>query len=126
MSTEAGDYERFVAFLEQSEQMVHRLRDWDPGDTIYGVTEVSGLGRSGKTFTDNEFGRDGKAVAEGYFEQAPVLGADEVYLWRAAIDTVRTDPRNPNDPGEPPLKFARLSNAEVLDYKETQGESTNE
>jgi hypothetical protein len=106
-----------IQSLEQGEQMVHRLRNWAVGDTVYGVTSFnlkSEYGAaSGKTFTSKE-------PAEQYFENEPLFGDPEqfdIILFTATIRRVRTDPRNPRDPGEPPLKFAHFEDVEILDRK---------
>lgn len=120
-----GPASQFENRLTTGLQMVARLRDWESGDTVYGVTTARPAshrpdydGESGKTFTEDEYGKSGEEMARERFEDPPLLADDaDVFLWRATIESVQTEPQNPHDPGEPPLKHARLREAEVLDFK---------
>jgi len=105
------------------ERMVHRLRDWEGGDTLYGAASVDlnqgGRSVSGKTYREGgEYGEDAEAKARGKYE-TPLLarGANVAVLYRATVRDPETEPRNPMDPGEPPLKFATLTEVEVLNYR---------
>lgn len=115
----------FVDRKESGESMVHRLRSWESGDTVYGYDSRSDSGGMGKTFRDGgEFGdqsaldaaRDGWASAT---DPDNLLGGttNDVFLWSATVESVRTDPPDPMDPGEPPLKFARLTDVKVLAFR---------
>lgn len=103
-------------------QMIHRLRDWEDGDTLYGATTLTETGRSGKTFREGgEFGdASAKEMAREQFAGDSALLANGVnVLYRATVQQVQTDPRDPDDPGEPPLKFATLTDVEILDWKQS-------
>lgn len=98
--------------------MVHRLRDWEAGDKIIGYDVVSGNASHGKTFKPDGRLLDSDDPIAAVVEQATGALYDpesdsEVFVWSATIDRVRTEPRDPNDPGEPPLKFAELSDVTV-------------
>jgi hypothetical protein len=107
-----------VQALEQGEQIVHRLRNWEVGDRVYGVSSFKlsnddSRSSSGKTFTTEE-------NARAHFEKEPIFGPTEEFdtiLFAATIQTVTRDPPNPADPGEPPLKYAQFENVEILDRK---------
>jgi len=113
--------EEFIQSKESGESMVHRLRNWRPGDTVYGWDTLSDNGSMGKTFRGGDDGLtdDPEGAARDGFEGAVdgPLSSDtnDVFLWRATVESVRTDPPNPD--GEPPLKFAHLSDVRVLDYR---------
>jgi hypothetical protein len=104
------------------EQMVHRLRDWTDGDTLYGVTSFNqDTGTSsGKTFREGgEYGEDAEQKARNQYERPGLPMSGVTVLFRATVRNPRTEPRNPADPGEPPLKFATLTDVDVLDWKQT-------
>lgn len=105
-------------------QMIHRLREWEDGDTLYGARTYTDSGASGKTFREgSEFG-DTTALdmAREQFAGELTLNTNGVsVLYSATVEQVQTDPRDPNDPGEPPLKFARLTDVEILDWKQPDG-----
>lgn len=115
--------EQFEREKAQGEQMIHRLRDWEAGDVIFGYEVHSGSGSTGKTFKRGGEHGDTPAFRKAIqgFDNAPVLG-DELsegstaYVWSATIQKTRTAPRGP-DPGEPPLKFAELEDVTVLASK---------
>lgn len=104
--------------------MVHRLREWDDGDTLYGVESFqhdTGAA-TGKTYHEGgEYGEDtAEAKARNHFENPPPLaGGMVVVLYRATVQNPQTEPRNPMDPGEPPLKYANLISVEILEWKHT-------
>lgn len=102
------------------EIMVHRLRDWETGETIWGYDIVGSGVSSGKTF---KRGDDGLVGGEMKFSEAietrmeqhlemaepPCVG----FVWCATIERTRTEGRDPADPGEPPLKYAEVSDVVV-------------
>lgn len=110
--TKVKSEDELEQLLSTGQQMVHRLRDWDEGDTLYGVTfynEGYDSG-SGKTFKDED-------SARGMFESGG-LGAgpgSDTVLFKATVRNPTTEPHNPADPGEPPLKWAELEDVEILD-----------
>jgi len=118
-----AEVREFIQSKESGESMVHRLRNWEAGDTVYGWDTLSDSGSMGKTFRGGENGLtdDPEGAARDGFEGAvdgPLASdTNDVFLWRGTVKSVRTEGRNPMDPGEPPLKFARLSDVEVLDYR---------
>lgn len=109
-------------------QMVHRLRDWEEGQTIWGweIHTESG-GSMGKTRTRRDFEIQvdedepvrpqvkaslvDTAVAQLESSRGDVRTAG--FVWVAQIADVQTEPRGP-DPGEPPLKDAKLTNLTVV------------
>lgn len=112
-TTREGEFEQHK---QSGEAMVHRLRDWSPGDKIVGYDVVSENASHGKTFQiDRERSlvdsvEDVKSQAQG-----PLYDPDsdsELFVWTATIESVTTEPPGP-DPGEPPLTFARLSDVSV-------------
>lgn len=117
----AGAFERYK---QDGEQMIHRLRDWEAGDTVFGYDILGESGGTGKTFKRGGEMGDIPAFRKAIqgFDNVPAIG-DELgdgkvaFLWSAEIETTRTDPRDLNDPGEPPLKYAELSNVTVLASK---------
>lgn len=135
--------EREQAFREHKqsgEQMVHRLRDWQEGDILWGYESVSPNGSTGKTFSrrnrekrKDRIGdlsdldpQDAHESARDAFDQmadpdpdAVSLGGgpdSSIFLYAARIESVRTEGPGP-DPGEPPLKFAQLGKVAVVDSK---------
>ena len=128
--------EAFKEHKENGEQMVHRLRDWEKGDILWGYESVSGSGSTGKTFSrrnrenreerigdlDGLDPQDAHESARQAFESMTdpdktSLGGGpdtSVFLYAARIESVRTEGPGP-DPGEPPLKFARLGKVVVVD-----------
>lgn len=106
------------------EQMIHRLRDWAVGDVVFGYDVVTDSSAStGKTFRREEPSaggtKSGVQRALDALDAQPVsgdsLGEDtHVFAWVARIESVRTEPRDPMDPGEPPLKFAELKDVAVI------------
>lgn len=100
-------------------RIVHRLRDWTDGDTLFGVTAYTEGGAStGKTFREGgEYGDDAEVQARDMYERPALPMSGVSVLYRATVRNPRTEPRDPMDPGEPPLKFARLTEVEVLDWK---------
>lgn len=114
--------EQFEQHKSEGRQMVHRLREWEAGDVLFGVETVTDGASSGKTFQrGSETNVQAFEKASKMFADEPKLGElDEdsvVYLYVADIRTVSTDPRDPADPGEPPLKHASLENVRVLTAK---------
>lgn len=104
------------------ERLVHRLRDWTDGDTAYGVTSVSDSSgtSTGKTFREGgEYGEDAEAKAREQYDRPGLPMTGVTVLWRATVRNPRTEPRDPSDPGEPPLKFATLTDVEIMDWKQT-------
>lgn len=104
------------------EQMVHRLRDWSDGDTLYGVTSINldTGASSGKTYrAGGEYGADAEQKARDHFAGG-TLASGVTVLYRATVQNPRTEPANPMDPGEPPLKFAYLEGVEILDWKQNR------
>lgn len=104
------------------EQMVHRLRDWTDGDTLYGVTSFSSSGAAmGKTYRDRGEYRDtAEQKAREHFKNGPAFGSFSgvMVLYRATVTDVWDEGTDPADPGEPPLKYATLTDVEILDWKQ--------
>jgi len=123
MSGEVSDEE--IAEFEQAkmsrEVLVHRLRDWEVGDVVCGYDVVSDGASHGKTFKrGGEFG-DTLAIEQAIdgVRNAPLLGEtlDEdttAFAWVGIIESTRTEGRNPADPGEPPMKTAKLKQVSVV------------
>lgn len=112
-----------VATLTAGEQMIHRLREWEDGDTCYGVATVNADGRisGGKTFRatsdsmDALGDGDAEAAARANYEKMTTFGAGETVLYRATVRNPRQEPRDPADPGEPPLKFGELHGVAIIE-----------
>lgn len=126
----------FKEHKSNGEQMVHRLRDWQEGDILWGYECVSGSGSTGKTFSrrhseereerisklDSIDPQDAHESAREAFEsitdpdqQSLGTGPDSsVFLYASRIKSVRTEPHSSHDP-EPPLKFAQLGKVVVVD-----------
>lgn len=101
------------------EQLVHRLREWADGDTLFGVTFMNpDTGASmGKTFREgDEYGEGAESKAREHYESG-IIASGVTVLFRGTVRDPRTEPRDPEDPGEPPLKFATLTDVEILDWK---------
>lgn len=106
------------------EQMIHRLRDWTDGDTLFGVTSMNpDSGASmGKTFREGgERGEDAEQMARDRYERPALPMSGVSVLFRATVRDPWTEPRNPMDPGEPPLKYATLTDVEILEWTHTGG-----
>jgi hypothetical protein len=130
---------REAAFAEAKtggRQMVHRLRDWEEGQTIWGwETHVESGGSMGKTHTRRDFERrvdDSEPVrpqvkaalvdtATGQLESTRTDVRTAGFVWVAEIADVHTEPPGP-DPGEPPLKDASLTNLSVVWSDVTEAE----
>lgn len=107
-------------------QGIHRLRDWTDGDTLYGVRTFSEDGgtSSGKTFREGgEHGADAEQMARDYYERPGLPMSGVTVLFRANVQNPRSEPRDPQDPGEPPLMYGTLTHVEILDWKQTGGDS---
>lgn len=105
------------------EQMVHRLREWDDGDTLFGVTSMNAdSGASmGKTFREGgERVNSAEQMARDRYENPPLPMSGVTVLFRATVRDPRTEPRDAMDPGEPPLKFATLTDVEILDWNTSE------
>lgn len=95
--------------------MIHRLREWNDGDTLYGAVFLGDRSPSGKTFRAAEEPAEDRA--RDYYNRDIFNGpGTTAVLYRATVRNPRTDPQNPADPGEPPLKQARLEDVEILDH----------
>lgn len=127
MATEATSrVTEFARQKERGEAIVHRLRDWEAGDKIIGYDVVSGNASHGKTFKPDGRLLDSDDPLSAVVEQAtgPLYDPEsdsEVFVWSATIERVRTEPRDPADPGEPPLKHAQLSDVTV-EYSSVTGD----
>jgi hypothetical protein len=105
----------------EGEQMIHRLRDWADGDTLWGVRSWNSsngyTSHMGKTFTDDEYGTTGKAAASSEFDkyvQGPLASdSSDVVLFRATVRNPQTESRPSSDP-EPPLKYGDLEDVEII------------
>lgn len=131
---------REQAFREQNEDtqhMVHRLRDWQDGDILYGVAIIKSNGSAmGKTYRHNPANQSPKKLdavdverqahksARSHYEgvvdtdNSNPMGwndGDVVFLYAAHIYNVTTEPLASSDPGEPPLKHADMEKVVVLD-----------
>jgi hypothetical protein len=122
-ATEGVSEERIKQFEESKmnrQVMIHRLRDWEAGDVVFGYDVVGETSSTGKTFRRNgEYGEElaiEKAI--NAMRNAPAIGElsedSQVFAWVGKIERVRTEPRDPHDPGEPPLKHAQLEQVSVL------------
>jgi hypothetical protein len=116
--------EQFVAELADGRQLVHRLREWESGDTLWGYMVVGETAALGKTFRagseppvpNADADTDAESVASRKandgFEQH--VGGDRlVFLYSAHIAAVETEPRGLADPREPPLTLADLTDIRV-------------
>lgn len=102
---------------ETGMNMVHRLRDWEPGDTIWGYDiQVEDGATSGKTFSRDESslvleGEEYVTLVEERMEamlnehKSPAVGV----VWVGTIEKVTEEAHDHSDPGEPPLKHASIS-----------------
>lgn len=103
------------------EHLIHRLRDWNDGDTLYGAKTFNPDtgGGMGKTYREgDEYGeQDAEALARGMYSNGPTASGVSV-LFRATVRNPRAEPRDPSDPGEPPLKYGTLTDVEILDWKQ--------
>lgn len=108
------------------EHMVHRLRDWTDGDTVFAVTHFTDKDRGavGKTFREGSgHGEGAEKEAREFFNSGfPPGHVTAAILFRATVRDPRTEPRDPNDPGEPPLKFATFSDVEILEWEDHTGD----
>lgn len=135
--TEARE-QAFKEHKENGEQMVHRLRNWEEGDILWGYESVSPRGSTGKTFSRRKSKESKERAEEKDFEHLDPDDAHEsakdafesctdpdsmsmgggpdtsVFLYAARIKSCRTEPHSSHDP-EPPLKFARLGKVVVVD-----------
>lgn len=105
------------------ESTVHRLRDWTDGDTLFGFQLMDPGNRAtiGKTFREGgEYGESAENKAREHYDNTTLRRGVEV-LYRATVQDPREDPPLAMDPGEPPLKYATLTDVEILDAK-THGE----
>ena len=106
---------------EAREELVHRLHQWESGDTILCYDKLSESGSTDRTFrpdgplsgVETSDNSDDKAREEYHAAVERAGPGDAVFLWRAEIVSVSTEPKSPIDPGEPPLKFADLTSVEV-------------
>jgi hypothetical protein len=109
--------------------MVHRLRNWEEGQTVWGYEVISNGGASmGKTHTRRDFTDHSENYQDDSDEFVPQIidsmqamldntGDDSVsagFAWVAEIESVQTEPPGP-DPGEPPLKKARFRKLVVME-----------
>lgn len=117
--------ELFAKHLTTGERMVHRLRDWSTGQTIWGWSVHTEDGASmGKTHTRRDFEpmtgdetetrmRD-ELVSTAAAQLTDISDTRAVaFVWVAEVAEVHTEPPGP-DPGEPPLKTAHLDHASVV------------
>lgn len=101
------------------ERMVHRLRDWTDGDTLFGTARFATDADAclGKTFQKGgERRASARQLARENYERTGIPMDSVSVLYRATVRDPRTEPRGP-DPGEPPVKFATLTEVEILDWK---------
>lgn len=109
------------------ENMVHRLRDWNDGDTLYAVTHFTAKdrGATGKTFREGgEHGDGAEKEAREFFNSGfPPGHVTAAVLFRATVRDPRTEPLDPADPGEPPLKFATFTDVEILEWEDHRADS---
>lgn len=110
---------RHAAFrqtLLTGKNTVHRLRAWEIGDTLWGYRTMGECAETGKTFRDGSermIEQTAEQMAENAFEDAVDLAADgtAVFLYSATIEDIREERYNSD--GEPPLKYATLSDVKV-------------
>lgn len=107
----------FKQYLLAGEVSVHRLRDWEQGDTLWGYRTVTDGGAGGKTYREGsdrmiETGAEG--LARSAYEDAVDLAADgtAVFLYSATIDRVYTATMLVGQ-DEPAEKHAMLSGVEI-------------
>lgn len=123
---------RFKQFKEQGKHMIHRLRDWEPEDVVWGYETHGETASMGKTFSkdgpgpaDADLSDSGfDAAQDGYeFHLEENLDTKGVaFLWVGRIESVHTESRV-GDEGEPPLKEASFRSVRVLrtDYVTNAG-----
>lgn len=112
--------EQFEESKMNGETMIHRLRDWEAGDVVFGYDVVSDGASHGKTFRRGDVHGDEFAIerAINAVRDAPLVG-DELsegtvaFAWVGKVEKTRTEPPGP-DPGEPPLKMAELEQVSVV------------
>lgn len=120
--------------IESGWLMVNRLRDFDEGQTIWGYVAINDESASmGKTHSRGDFTRsfveDGhtpagvwEAVKSKMERTLEKVGGDEKvgFAWVGKVERVRTEPRGP-DPGEPPLKHAKIRDATIIESRYESG-----
>lgn len=115
----------FKQSKKQGRQNLHRLRNWEPGDTVWGYEVRSDGSYTGKTFRREGPISEGLAAAESAYEQAVERASPGtmVFLYVATVQSVGQEPPGP-DPGEPPMKFGHLEDVCLLDshYKQDDAE----
>ena len=101
---------------ETGMNMVHRLRDWERGDTIWGFDIQSENGSTtGKTFDRSRRLPDDSDPFVETVEQRMAQTLEMVkkpavgFVWVGTIEKVTTEGHDHSDPGEPPLKHASIS-----------------
>lgn len=102
-------------------QMIHRLRDWEPGDVIFGYDVIQANGSmSGKTFKRGSELGGNSAIRNALngLEDQPLFGetlsdGTVAFAWVGRIVRTRQERGDPMD-GEPGLKFAELEDVTVL------------
>lgn len=126
-----GPESREAAFEREWEgqrKQIHRLREWESGDTLWGYVVCKTDGSSfGKTFThEAPGGTMGADAARRAFESAAAgntLTSNEgsvAFYYMATVHNPQTEPRGMDD--EPPLKMATMKDVVVKDSAEV-GES---
>lgn len=117
--------ERIEAFIREKESgrsQVHRLRSWAVGDTVYGYEIVRpNRGRMGKTFRHESPHRTpaeerARKAFDGVLSGPLSTDGADVFLYKATIARLHANAPDPYDPGEPPLKFANLTDVQVIDH----------
>lgn len=107
----------FKQHLLADEVTVHRLREWQQGDTLWGYRTVTDSGASGKSYregSDRMIDTGAEELARGSYEDAVDLAPDDtaVFLYSATVDRVYTATAVGGE-GEPPEKHAMLSDIEI-------------
>jgi len=108
------------------EQIVHRLREWNEGDTVWGVMafDPSSGTSTGKSFREgHEYGEGAEQKARERYERPGLPMSGVTVLYRATVQNPRSEGRVGRD-AEPPLKFATLTEVEILNWKQTGGDDS--
>lgn len=95
--------------------LIHRLRNWEDGDDLYGAMFIGDKVTSGKTFRPAE--EPAEERAREHYNTDLFNGPDTTaILYKATVRNPHAEAHDPNDPGEPALVHGDLENVEILDH----------